>query len=109
MNGSIIIPEQFKLNGKCIKVVVDDEYCNDGNLNGYKCPILGEADFSEKIVRLANTYKQKKIRRKEKETTYFHELIHMILDSMGKDKLKYDEDFVDLFAERLYEYEKTKQ
>jgi hypothetical protein len=33
----------------------------------------------------------------------------MILDSIGQEKLQYDEKFVDDFALRLYEYEKTKQ
>lgn len=39
MNGSIIIPEKFRLNKKPIMVLVDDDYCRD---NG----CLGEADFT---------------------------------------------------------------
>lgn len=102
MNGSILIPEEFKLNGKIIKVIIDDSYCNQE-----KC--YGEADFSEKIITLCDRYSGSKLKKSEKEKTYFHELVHMILDSMGKDRLKYDENFVDEFAERMYEYEKTKK
>ena len=45
MNGSILIPENFKLGGKTINIIIDNEYCNDNNC-------LGEADFSLKIITL---------------------------------------------------------
>jgi hypothetical protein len=101
MNGSILIPEKFRLNGKTIKVIVDDDYCKDE-----KC--LGEADFSQKLITLASICNGKKIRKADKEKTFFHELVHMILDSMGEDRLKYNEQFVDDFALLLYEFEKSK-
>ena len=101
MNGSIIIPESFKLNKKTIRVIVDDHYCTE---NGF----VGEADFTEKVITLCDKYAGKRIKKPEKEKTYYHELIHMILDSMGKHNLKYNEGFVEEFAQRLYEYEKTK-
>jgi len=101
MNGSIIIPEKFKLNKKTIRVIIDDDYCND---NEY----LGEADFTEKVITLCNKYGGKKVTKREKEKTYYHELVHMILDSMNRHRLKYNEGFVEDFAQRLYEYEKTK-
>lgn len=102
MNGSFLIPEKFRLAGKCISVVIDDDYLsNDGS--------HGEADFTERLITLCDKYKGKKLSKKEKESTYFHELIHMILHSMDKHRLKYDEKFVEDFAQRLYEYEKTKQ
>lgn len=102
MNGSILIPENFKLNGRLIRVIVDDDYCTGNKL-------AGEADFTEKVITLCDKYAGVKVGKAEKEKTYFHELVHMILDSMGKHQLKYNEAFVDEFALRLYEYEKTKQ
>lgn len=102
MNGSILIPEIFKLNGKKIKVIIDDDYLSS-------CKFVGEADFTEKEIILCGKYKGKKVSKKEKEKTYFHELVHMILDSMGRHNLKYNEGFVDEFSQLLYEYEKTKQ
>lgn len=102
MNGSILIPEKFKLNGHVINVIVDDEYCKE---NKY----FGEADFTERIITLCSIYNTKKLKKSDKEKTFFHELVHMILDSIGEEKLKYDEKFVDEFAVKLYEYEKSKQ
>jgi len=43
MNGSILIPEKFKLNGKTIEVIIDNDYCKDN-----KC--MGEADFTLNII-----------------------------------------------------------
>ena len=102
MNGSILIPEIFKLNGRIITVIIDDEYCTSDGCHG-------EADFDLKTITLCGRFKGKNLRRSEREKTYFHELVHMILDSRGKDRLKWDEEFVEAFAQRLYEYEKTKQ
>lgn len=102
MNGSILIPERFKLNGKVVKVIIDDEYCIEQKY-------LGEADFTDKLITLCDKYKGKKLSKCQKEKVYFHELIHMILDAMGKEELKYDEEFVESFALKLYEYEKSKQ
>lgn len=102
MNGSILISESFKLNGRTINVIVDDDYCREEKL-------WGEADFSLRIITLCNKSKGKVLRKKVKEVTFFHELVHQILHSIGKDKLKWDEDFVEAFADRLFEYEKTKK
>ena len=101
MNGSIIIPEKFKLNKKVIRVMVDDDYCATNEF-------LGEADFTEKVITLCDKYEGKRIKKAEKEKTFYHELTHMILDSMKRHNLKYNEDFVEDFAQRLYEFEKTK-
>jgi hypothetical protein len=101
VNGSIIIPESFKLSGKLIKVIIDDDYCQDNKF-------YGEADFTEKVITLCDKYNGKRIKKAEKEKTFYHELTHMILDSMKRHRLKYNEDFVEEFAQRLYEFEKTK-
>lgn len=101
MNGSFIIPSQFKLNGKVVRIIIDDDYCMDNGM-------VGEADFTEKVITLCDKYCGKKIKKSEKEQTYFHELVHMILDSMARHNLKYNEEFVEEFSQRLYEYEKTK-
>jgi len=101
MNGSIIIPESFTLNGKRITVIIDDEYCSQNEM-------LGEADFTENIITLCNKYAGKKIGKPEKEKIFYHELTHMILDSIKRHKLKYNEDFVEEFAQRWYEFEKSK-
>lgn len=102
MNGSILIPEMFKLNGRTIHVIVDNHYCEQEEL-------LGEADFTDKVITLCNRAKGHKLSKTDKEKIYYHELVHMILDAIGSDKLKYNEEFVDNFAIKLHEYEKTKK
>lgn len=101
MNGSILIPEKFRLKSELIHVVIDNEYCNEDE-------IYGEADFTLALITLCNRYKGKALKKSLKEKTFFHELVHMILDAMGQDELNKDEDFVDAFAELWYEFEKTK-
>lgn len=101
MNGSFLIPESFRLKNQPYRVIVDNDYCNDDK-------VYGEADFTQRIITICNRYEGKALNKSTKEKTFFHELVHHILDSMGKDELNEDEDFVDLFADRLHEYEKTK-
>lgn len=102
MNGSFIIPSLFKLGGKKVTVIIDDDYCRDDKL-------WGEADFTERIITLCHKdWKTRVVKKSDKEKTFFHELVHQILHSMDH-KLKWDEDFVEEFSKRLYEYEKTKR
>lgn len=102
MNGSFSIPEKFKLNGEHYRVIIDNDYCTDDG-------IYGEADFTLRLITICGRYNNKVLKKSLKEKTFLHELVHQILHIMGKDELKYDEDFVEEFAQRLYEYEKTKQ
>lgn len=103
MNGSFLIPSFFRLNKKSIKVIVDDDYCREEKL-------WGEADFTEGLITLCDKdWKNRKVKKSDKEKTFYHELVHQILHSMGKEDLKWDEDFVEAFAQRLYEFEKSKQ
>jgi hypothetical protein len=102
MNGSILIPEKFKLNGKTIQVIIDNDYCKDN-----KC--MGEADFTLNIITLCDEYGGKKVNKRSKEQIFYHELIHHILNAMNLEKLKYNELFVDMFADKLIEYERSKR
>ena len=54
MNGSFLIPTKFKLKGKTITVEIDDNYCEENGM-------VGEADFTEKIITLCNKFKGKKM------------------------------------------------
>lgn len=103
MNGSFLIPASFHLNKKKIEVIVDDDYCKEENL-------WGEADFTLGIITLCHrTNKGKVLSKIDKEKTFFHELIHQILNSMEEEDLSYNEQFVDKFSLLLYEYEKSKK
>lgn len=102
MNDSFLIPEKFKLSGKSIAVIIDDEYCEQDKL-------WGEADFTNRVITLCHKdWKGDVVKKSDKEKTFLHELVHQILHSMDNE-LKWDEDFVEEFSKRLYEYEKTKR
>ena len=102
MNGSFLIPCEFTLNNLLYKVVIRDKYLSK---KGY----WGQACLNKRVVKLCNKFNEVELPKETKEKTFFHELVHTILDSIGEYKLNENEDFVDAFAERLYEYEKSKQ
>ena len=102
MPNKITIPSEFKLNGKKITVQYDDEYCDENGL-------LGEADFTDKIITLTSKDGSKRLPKSEIHKTYFHELTHLVLDAASRHQLKYNEEFVDAVGMLLYEYERTKK
>jgi len=102
MPNKIFIPKEFRLNGKKITVEFDNEYCED---EGY----LGEADFDLRLITLASKDGDKRLPKSEIDKTFYHELIHLILDAANRHQLKYNEDFVDAVGLLLYEFERTKK
>lgn len=44
-----------------------------------------------------------------KESTFFHELVHCILETLGYDEQSKDERFVEQFAQCLYQFHKSKK
>jgi len=100
--NKINIPTEFKLNGKKITVEFDDDYCEG---EGY----LGEADFDLKLITLTSKEGNKKLPKSEIDKTFYHELMHLILDAANRHQLKYNEDFVDAVGLLLYEFERTKK
>jgi hypothetical protein len=102
MPNKITIPLEFKLNGKKITVEFDNDYCES---EGY----LGEADFELKLITLSSTDNGKKLPKSEIDKTFYHELMHLVLDAAGRHKLKFNEEFVDRVGLLLYEFERTKK
>lgn len=102
MPNKINIPKEFKLNGKKITVEFNDDYCEQEGL-------LGEADFTQKIITLTAKEGNKRLPKSEVVSTFYHELTHLILDAANRHKLKYNEDFVDTVGLLLYEFERTKK
>ena len=100
MANKIIIPHEFKLNNKVIKVEYDNDYCNE---NGY----YGESDFTEKLITMCDEFKGVKLPLVEQNKTFFHELTHLLLDACKRHTLKYNEEFVEEFSQKLYEFSRT--
>jgi hypothetical protein len=102
MANKITIPSEFKLGGRRIIIEFDNEYCAEHKA-------LGLADFTEKVITLCTVNKKKRLKASEINKTYYHELAHMLLDSMGKERLKWDEEFVEKLGMSLYEYDRSKK
>ena len=100
MANKIIIPVEFKLKGFQIIIEFDNDYCAEQKA-------LGLADFTEKVITLSTVNRKKRLKKSEIDKTYFHELAHMLLDSMGKERLKWDEEFVEKLGIALYEYHRS--
>lgn len=102
MPNRIFIPSEFKLNNKKITVDFDNEYCD-------KEKLFGESDFTERTIVLCDKDKGNVLKKSDIDKTFYHELVHFLLDAMGKHKLKYDEDFVESLGLLIYEFERTKK
>lgn len=96
----IKIPKSFKLFGTTINVVVDTTKMNNDNR-------LGECSFYEAKITLGDTIRSNKINEEVMMDTFYHEKVHLILDSMNKNELSSDEDFVEVFSRLLRQSDVT--
>ena len=92
--NNLIIPKSFKLFGSTIKVVFDNDRLNELKL-------YGQCDYGLSKIFLAETQERKELSPDKIKDTFYHEKVHMILDTMGEDKLSSDEKFVDIFSKLL--------
>lgn len=103
MNNEIKIPKEFELFGRTVKVEWDNDVLNDKEL-------YGQANYRKNVIAITNTCcidgKMKKLPQDNVNETYFHELVHFILNSM-KHELNDDEKFVNDFSGLLHQALKT--
>ena len=94
------IPKSFKLFATTIDIVQDNTGLNQrGN--------YGEASYSESKIRLSTTHGVNNLSKDKIMDTFYHEKIHIILNSMSKRNLSEDENFVEVFAKLLRQSDKT--
>ena len=89
------IPQNYRVGGTTMQVRMVDR-CDD---NAFGSCFLG-AGYIE-IAEIVN--KDDKQSDDSKRNTFYHELIHSILDTMGWSELSKDEKFVNTFAGFLTE------
>jgi len=65
---------------------------------------LGLTEYVKALITLTD----EKVSDSIVEETFYHELVHAILHSLGRKDLNEDESFVQSFAILLYQFEKTK-
>lgn len=87
------IPSKFQVGGQKINVVLKD------NLDGK----LGDCCLGSGVLNLAKSFKGEKQSPTSMLNTFYHELTHCILDTMGEDNLSADEKFVSSFSSFLTE------
>ena len=88
----MIIPNTIKIGGQDISIV------NKERLDG---DILGDICIAEGTLRIADNFKNRKQCQSSKITTFIHEIVHGILDTMGESELSGNEKFVCTFSSLL--------
>lgn len=88
------IPKKFRVGGQLIEVETPEKI-EDSK--------LGDVCVARGTLRIAQNFDGDKQSESSKENTFVHELLHAILDTMGKGELSRDETFVSTFAGFLLE------
>ena len=88
----MIIPNTIKIGGQDISVVNEERLDND---------ILGNICIAEGVLKIANNFNNRKQCQSSKITTFIHEVVHGILDTMGESELSGNERFVCAFSSLL--------
>lgn len=99
-NNKIRIPVKFTLFATDISIVWDNKYCNDKKR-------YGESDYSTSKITLSETIGMDPLSKGKILDTFYHEKVHMILDTMCEQELSQNEKFVDQFAKLLRQSDET--
>ena len=87
------IPNSYRVGGQVVETQFVEHL--DGN--------LGRCCLGAGWLKIAKIFKEEKQTESSMFNTFNHELVHTILDTMGKDELSRDEVFVNTFASFLTE------
>lgn len=94
------IPKSFKLFASKIDVVFDNQRMNDKDCYGL-------AEYSNTKITLSDTHGTTLLSEDRIMDTFYHEKVHMILDTMHERELSENEKFVDTFAKLLRQSDET--
>ena len=96
-NKSINIPNSIQIAGQEITVEIVEKLGTN----------LGVCCLAQSYIRIAKKYMCQNEEQEQSETsqeqTFWHELVHCILDAMCENKLNGNEKFVSIFSGFLYE------
>lgn len=96
------IPSEFYLFGSKWMVIFDNDNL-DNNKN------YGECRSTERVIAIASKSHGRQRTDDAIGETFYHELIHAILDSSEYNKLSENENLVSLMGKLLYQFELTKK
>ena len=88
----MIIPDKIRIGGQEIRVVKEERL--DDNKLGTIC-------VAEGVLRIADNFNNLKQCESSKISTFIHEIVHGILDTMGESELSGNEKFVCTFSSLL--------
>ena len=88
------IPSKIRIGGQVLQVTQPDKF-DDGKLGRF-CVANG-------YIRIAKTFDGLEQSESSRENTYWHEVVHAILDTMGEQELSENERFVCAFTGFLTE------
>ena len=88
----MIIPDKIRIGGQEISVVKEERL--DDNKLGTIC-------VAEGVLRIADNFNNLKQCESSKISTFIHEIVHGILDTMGESELSGNEKFVCTFSSLL--------
>ena len=88
------IPSKLNIGGLLINVEIVDRCEGD---------VLGLCNLAQGKILIANTFYGKTQSETSKNNTYWHEVVHCILDTMGEKELSENEKFVNCFGSFLTE------
>ena len=86
------IPNKIRIGGQDISVVIKERL--DDNKLGNIC-------VAEGVLNIADNFSNIKQCESSKVTTFIHEVVHGVLDTMGESELSSNEKFVSTFSSLL--------
>lgn len=94
------IPKSFKLFGTEIEIIFDTKRCDQN-----EC--WGLASFKERQIVLTKEANGTKLSKEIIEQTFYHELMHMIMEVMEERDLRTNEKFINISSSLLHQAFKT--
>lgn len=88
------IPSEISVGGQEISVAFKERIEGD---------VLGECCVAEGYIHIANTFSGSKQNHDSQVNTFYHEVTHAILNTMGEKELNENEKFVSCFSSFLCE------
>ena len=88
------IPDNITIGGQIIDVKLIDHLDNG---------CLGQISLGESEIIIAQNFNGRKQHQESINSTFIHEIIHGILDTMGETELSNNEKFVNTFSGYLYQ------
>ena len=94
-----MIPIKFTLGGTEYRVKIEDSSIDNA--------VVAQVSYPEALVSVSSRSKGKKCTADYMEASFYHELVHAMLETMGKHTLSEDEELVEGLANQLHQFMKT--